>query len=98
MRLLMVLRFYDPQMIYNHDRLEPVTVINFSEFERSFSPFHPSGDCRNRAGSASNGYKKRRIAVDPPFFYIPVFLCGERRSTLRESSAGGLFGVRKFVD
>lgn len=52
---------------------EPVTVINFSEFERSFSPFHPSGDCRNRAGSASNGYKKRRIAVDPPFFYIPGF-------------------------
>jgi hypothetical protein len=50
MRPLMVLRFYDPLMVYNHDRLEPVTVINFSEFERSFSQFHPSDDCRNRAG------------------------------------------------
>ena len=63
MRPLMVLRSYDPLMVNHHDRLEPVTVINFSKFERSFSPFHLFGDCRNGAAFGSSGYKKRRIAV-----------------------------------
>ena len=77
----MVLRFYDPVMVYNHDRLEPVTVINFSEFERSFSPFHPSGNCRNRAGSGSN----------------PWFPSVAKEGPLWESSAGELLGVRQFA-